>query len=44
MNFGLTVMETELPLPPIAFGLIAFGLLLILLAITVMLGNGRPHS
>jgi hypothetical protein len=44
MTTGLVLMETELPLPPIAFGLIAFGLLLILLAITVALGNGRPHS
>jgi hypothetical protein len=41
---GLILMETELPLPPIVFGLIAFILLVILLAITVALGNGRPHS
>ena len=38
------VGKTELPLPPIVYGLIAFGLLLILLAITVSVGKGRPHS
>ena len=44
MTLGTLPLETELPLPPIAYGLIAFGLLLILLAITVGLGKGRPHS
>jgi hypothetical protein len=44
MNLASTVLETELPLPPLVFGLIAFGLLLILLAITVAVGKGRPHS
>jgi hypothetical protein len=44
MILGILPMETELPLPPIVYGLIAFGLLLILLAITVGLGKGRPHS
>ena len=44
MTPGLILMETELPLPPIVYGLIAFGLLLILLAITVAVGKGRPHS
>ncbi len=44
MTSGLILLENELPLPPLAFGLIAFGLLIALLAITVALGNGRPHS
>ena len=44
MNLASIALETELPLPPLAFGLIAFGLLLILLAITVAVGKGRPHS
>ncbi len=44
MTSGLILLETELPLPPLAFGLIAFGLLCTLLAVTVALGNGRPHS
>ena len=44
MTFGLTLLETELPFPPLVFGLIAFGLLIALLVLTVILGNGRPHS
>ena len=44
MTTGLILLETELPLHPVVFGLIAFGLLLALLAITVGLGKGRPHS
>ena len=44
MTFGLTAMETELPFPPEVFGLIAFLLLVSLLVITVIVGNGRPHS
>ncbi len=39
MILGILPRETELPLPPIVFGL-----LLILLAITVGVGKGRPHS
>jgi hypothetical protein len=41
---GLALLETELPFHPIVFGLVAFGLLLGLLLITVVLGKGRPHS
>jgi hypothetical protein len=44
MFLAILPMETELPLPPIVYGLIAFALLMILLAITVMVGKGRPHS
>ena len=46
MTLGLTLLttETELPFHPIVFGLIAFGLLLALLILTVVIGNGRPHS
>ena len=44
MTFGLILLETELPFPPLVFGLIAFLLLVALLVITVVLGNGRPHS
>ena len=44
MTFGLIALETELPLPPIAFGLIAFGIFVILLLITLAAGKGRPHS
>jgi hypothetical protein len=48
MTFGLTLLETEasraLPIPAWAFGLLAFGLLLMLLLITWSIGKGRPHS
>jgi hypothetical protein len=44
MTLGLTLLETELPFPPVVFGLVAFGLLVALLLITVVLGKGRPHS
>ena len=44
MTLGLPLLETELPFPPLVFGLIAFVLLIALLVITVVLGNGRPHS
>ena len=48
MTAGLTVLqtalETELPLPPWGFGLIAFGILVTLLLITLAAGKGRPHS
>ncbi len=48
MIYGLTLLETgvvrELPMPPWAFGLVAFGLLLLLLFLTLALGKGRPHS
>ncbi len=48
MTLGLTLLESEaervLPIPAWGFGLIAFGLLLILLALTWSIGKGRPHS
>ena len=44
MTLGLTLLETDLPVPPVVFGLIAFGLLVLLLLITLALGKGRPHS
>jgi hypothetical protein len=48
MTLGLTLLETEvgnkLPIPAWGFGLIAFGLLLILLLITMSIGKGRAHS
>ncbi|MGW5361208.1 hypothetical protein [Actinopolymorpha pittospori] len=34
----------ELPVPGPVIGLIAFVILLILLAITLAIGKGRPHS
>ncbi len=48
MYFGLTLLETgvtrELPVPAWAFGLIGFGLLMILMFITLSIGKGRAHS
>jgi hypothetical protein len=35
---------TELPVPPIVFGLGAFALLGVLLLGVLMFGKGRPHS
>jgi hypothetical protein len=40
----LTVMETELPVPTVVFGLITFGVLLAMLLVVTSIGNGRPHS
>ncbi|PFG66514.1 hypothetical protein [Enemella evansiae] len=34
----------ELPIPAWGFGLIAFGLLMALLAIVTAVGGSRPHS
>jgi len=34
----------DLLMPPWAFGLIALGLLLALLVVTLVLGKGRPHG
>jgi hypothetical protein len=48
MTLGLTLLQTEvqreLPIPAWAFGLLAFGMLVILLLITWSIGRGRPHS
>ena len=48
MTLALTLLQTEvhreLPIPAWAFGVLAFGLLLILLLITWSIGKGRPHS
>jgi hypothetical protein len=46
-SFGLTLLEADvnkLPAPAWVFGLIAFGLLVSLLLITLAIGKGRPHS
>ncbi|HEY9289705.1 MAG TPA: hypothetical protein VIP98_00360 [Microlunatus sp.] len=40
----IAVMETELPVPPIVFGIIAFVLLLAMMGIVLSIGKGRPHS
>jgi len=48
MPLGLTLLETEvhreLPIPAWGFGLLAFILLMLLLAVTWSIGKGRPHS
>ena len=48
MTLALTLLQTEvtreLPIPAWAFGVLGFGLLLILLLITWSIGKGRPHS
>jgi hypothetical protein len=48
MTLGLTLLQTEvtraLPIPAWGFGVIAFGILTILLLITWSIGKGRPHS
>ena len=48
MWWGLALLETEitreLPIPAWGFGLLAFVLLMGLLAITWSIGKGRPHS
>ena len=46
MNYGLALLavERELPIPPWGFGLIAFIILHLMLAITISIGKGRPHS
>ena len=44
MTFGLLPLETELPIPPLGFGLIAFGLLVLFMLITLSIGKGRHHS
>lgn len=44
MNLGLPLLATEAAIPPIVVGLIAFGLLIVLLLVTMALGKGRPHS
>nr|WP_294692042.1 hypothetical protein [uncultured Friedmanniella sp.] len=41
---GFPLLETEAAIPPIVIGLIAFGLLIALLLVTMALGKGRPHS
>jgi hypothetical protein len=50
MNLGLTLLEAaesghhELPFPGWVFGLIAFGILMGFLLLTMSIGKGRPHS
>lgn len=40
----LTVLETQLPVPPIVFALIAFCVLVAMLFVVTSIGKGRPHS
>lgn len=41
----LVALEARnLPVPPIIFGLIAFLSLLVMMAIVLSIGKGRPHS
>jgi hypothetical protein len=48
MTLALTLLQTEvtrdLPIPAPAFGVLAFGVLVIFLLITWSIGRGRPHS
>jgi hypothetical protein len=48
VSFGLILLETEvhreLPIPDWGFGVLAFGVLAIMLLITYSIGKGRPHS
>jgi hypothetical protein len=48
MTLGLMLLQTEahreLPIPSWAFGVLGFGILLLLLLITWSIGKGRPHS
>jgi hypothetical protein len=34
----------NLPAPPVLFGVLAFGLLMVLMVGLLMFGKGRPHS
>jgi hypothetical protein len=34
----------ELPVEPVWFGVVALALLMVLLAVTLIFGKGRPHS
>ncbi len=40
----MSEVVNELPIEPVWFGVIALGLLLALLAITLVFGKGRPHA
>jgi len=40
----MVLLETELPIPAVGFGLIALGILLTMLLVTLAIGKGRPHS
>jgi hypothetical protein len=45
MSLAAAAEETrDLPVPPEVIGLIAFALLLSLMAVLLMFGKGRPHS
>jgi hypothetical protein len=48
MTLALTLLQTEvtreLPIPAPLFGVLAFGMLTVLLLITWSIGRGRPHS
>ncbi|MBO0813442.1 MAG: hypothetical protein J2P23_15555 [Microlunatus sp.] len=40
----LAALETQLPVPPLVFGLIAFLALMVMMGIVLSIGKGRPHS
>ena len=40
----MSEVVNEVPFEPVWFGVIALGLLLALLAITLVFGKGRPHA
>ena len=49
LGLGLTLLEVEthareLPVPPWAYGVIGFAILMLMFFITLAIGKGRPHS
>jgi hypothetical protein len=40
----MSEVVNELPIEPLWFGVVALGLLMALLAITLVFGKGRPHA
>jgi hypothetical protein len=45
--WALLALETEvneLPIPTWGYGLIAFGILSVMMLVTLAIGKGRPHS
>jgi hypothetical protein len=40
----MSEVVNELPVEPWVFGVAAFGLLMALLAVTLVFGKGRPHA
>ena len=44
LTFAAAEPLRDLPVPPIVFGLVTFGILLVLMVALLMFGKGRPHS